>query len=87
MEVFLCYGVQCLLHFRLNVLNCMKSSPLQLDFHLAGKKEVGWIQCQPTIESLGLLEAVIEVPCRLPSDAAYVHSAAVVAQSSQKSRA
>jgi hypothetical protein len=31
------------------------------------------------------LEAVVEVPCRLPSDAASVHFAAVVAQTSLQS--
>jgi hypothetical protein len=53
---------------------------LKLDFHRVEASVVGRNQGQPLIESLNPLESVVEVPCRLPSDAASVHFAAVWAQ-------
>jgi hypothetical protein len=42
--VFLSLALQYRQRFRLNFLNCIKTSALQLDFHLEEEKEVGWSQ-------------------------------------------
>jgi hypothetical protein len=63
----------------------MKFSPLQLNFHLGEEKEVGWSQRQPSKGNSDPLEAVVEVPCTLPSGSASVHFAVVVAEISPQS--